>query len=274
MASTNQSKPSNLYCCAGNGVAPTCTFNARSDGGPDIATKGQNPGAAAQQQGLRAYVRDTTQQLPFISLSSLSPATFDNDIAPPAYTSIFPPSPPLSATSSSPTDSFILSRFANAVNSKGAAAPALLTPPAEQDLAVAPLTLGIAPATADSALLHAVFPSYASVHQLPVQSVDLSDLIGAGWQGAVVDNPVAGTRTLYVGGGELSDVELRESIIAVLERAEEELGCSGVVLALERGTNDLSNAVHQLMYLGCVVVSDHEQTGAPNPEYILLGMDV
>ncbi|BGP40693.1 hypothetical protein JCM10450v2_004687 [Rhodotorula kratochvilovae] len=273
MASTNSSKPSNLYCCAGDGVALTSTFPARSDGGPDIATKGQNPGAAVQQQGLHAHVRDAAQGFPFISLSSLSPATSDTDIAPPAYTSIFPPSPPLSATSSSPTDSFILSRFANAVNSKSAAAPALLTPPAEEDLPTVPLTVGVAPA-AGSALLRAVFPSYASVHQLPAQSVDLSDLIGAGWHGAVVDNPVAGVRTLYVGGGELSDVELRESIIAVLERAEEELGCSGVVLALERGTTDLSNAVHQLMYLGCVVVSDHEQTGAPNAEYILLGMDV
>ncbi|GAA5899098.1 hypothetical protein JCM8208_003003 [Rhodotorula glutinis] len=269
MDSMNQTKPSNLYCCAGDG---------RSDGGPDIATKGQNPGAAAQQQGLRAYVRDTAQEFPFISLSSLSSATHDNDNdnTPPAYTSIFPPSPPLSATSASPSDSFILSRFANAVNSKSAAAPALLTPPAEEESRSA-LSLGSAVAVAAPAgtkLLADVFPSHASVHELPAQSVDLSDLVGAGWQGAAVDNPVAGTRTLYVGGGELSDVELRESIIAVLERAEEELGCSGVVLALERGTQDLSNVVHQLMYLGCTVVSDHEQTGLPNSEYILLGMDV
>lgn len=219
-------------------------------------------------------MRDTAQEFPFISLSSLSPATHDNDNAPPAYTSIFPPSPPLSATSASPSDSFILSRFANAVNSKSAAAPALLTPPAEEESRTA-LSLGTAaPTPVGTQLLTDVFPSHASVHQLPAQSVDLSDLVGAGWQGAAVDNPVAGTRTLYVGGGELSDVELRESIIAVLERAEEELGCSGVVLALERGTQDLSNVVHQLMYLGCTVVSDHEQTGLPNSEYILLGMDV
>ena len=219
-------------------------------------------------------MRDTAQEFPFISLSSLSPATHDNDNAPPAYASIFPPSPPLSATSASPSDSFILSRFANAVNSKSAAAPALLTPPAEEESRTA-LSLGTAaPTPVGTQLLADVFPSHASVHQLPAQSVDLSDLVGAGWQGAAVDNPVAGTRTLYVGGGELSDVELRESIIAVLERAEEELGCSGVVLALERGTQDLSNVVHQLMYLGCTVVSDHEQTGLPNSEYILLGMDV
>ena len=219
-------------------------------------------------------MRDTAQEFPFISLSSLSPATHDNDNAPPAYASIFPPSPPLSATSASPSDSFILSRFANAVNSKSAAAPALLTPPAEEESRTA-LSLGTAASTpVGTQLLADVVPSHASVHQLPAQSVDLSDLVGAGWQGAAVDNPVAGTRTLYVGGGELSDVELRESIIAVLERAEEELGCSGVVLALERGTQDLSNVVHQLMYLGCTVVSDHEQTGLPNSEYILLGMDV
>ncbi|GAA6004357.1 uncharacterized protein JCM10292_001442 [Rhodotorula paludigena] len=254
MANDNTSKPSNLY-------------------GPDGATRAENQAPLLKEHGLRAYVRGTAQGLPFVPISSLSSATSDDDIllSPPAYNSIFPPSPPLSATSTSPTESFILGR---AANRKGATAPALLTPPAEPECAAA-FFPEVAPAS--SALLAALYPAHASIHQLPVEAVELSDLLGAGWHGCVVDNPHAGTRTLYVGGGsELAAVELRESIIAVLERAEADLACSGVVLALDKKDADgeLGGLVHQLLYLGCTVVSDHETTGLPNEQFLLLGMDV
>ncbi|GJN91054.1 hypothetical protein Rhopal_004069-T1 [Rhodotorula paludigena] len=256
MANDNTSKPSNLYCCAGDGVAPSSSFV------PVVPFEG-------------SFLDDRTAQgLPFVPISSLSSsATSDDDIllSPPAYNSIFPPSPPLSATSTSPTESFILGRVANR---KGATAPALLTPPAEPECAAA-FFPEVAPAS--SALLAALYPAHASIHQLPVEAVELSDLLGAGWHGCVVDNPHAGTRTLYVGGGsELAAVELRESIIAVLERAEADLACSGVVLALDKKDADgeLGGLVHQLLYLGCTVVSDHETTGLPNEQFLLLGMDV
>ena len=99
-----------------------------------------------------------------------------------------------------------------------------------------------------------------------------------------------GTRTLYVSGGRFEDVNLRESVCGILEKAEEELGCSGVVLCLEKNTPDLGtllcpsllwtradsyvrtgDLLHSLMYVGGTIT-----TGpfASNPAFILIGLDL
>lgn len=224
----------------------------------------------------------------------------ESDVAaPPAYDSIFPPSPPLSASSasSSPTESFFstLKRtnsgggaFVTGVSAKAHAAPALLSSPVssvgsnsfDAAFALSPSsppgspvrpTYGTAPAPS---LLEQVFAPTASIHQLPSTEVPLDDLLGTGWTGAVVENPVAGTRTLYLAGTVLSDVQLRDSIVQVLERAEEEYGCDALVLALDKKTDGLGDLLHQLMYVGCTVVSNHDNTGEPNDNYLLLGMEL
>ncbi|CEQ41279.1 SPOSA6832_02974, partial [Sporobolomyces salmonicolor] len=181
--------------------------------------------------------------------------------SPPAYSSIYPPSPPSSA-SSSPCDS-VLSKLAGS-------APCLTVP------LFSPPTLCDAPITAPS-LLQTVFPASSSIHALPSFAVDLTSVLGNGWKGVVVDHPLLGTRTLYVGGGKFEDVELRDSVCAVLDQAEEEWGASGVVLCLEKGNNkgQLGMLVHQLMYIGCTVVNNQDDNGmSPNPAYLLLGMDL
>ncbi|GAA5876067.1 hypothetical protein JCM3774_004494 [Rhodotorula dairenensis] len=215
--------------------------------------------------------------------------------APPAYDSIFPPSPPLSASSvsSSPTESFFatLKRtnsgggFAG-VSGKSHAAPALLSSPVSSvgsnsfDAAFALSTPPASPvrptygAARVPSLLEKVFAPTASIHQLPSSEVALDDLLGAGWTGAVVENPIAGSRTLYIAGQVLSDVELRDSIVQVVERAEEEYGCDALVLALHKKTEGLGDLLHQLMYVGCTVVSNHDNTGEPNDDYLLLGMEL
>ncbi|GAA5977051.1 hypothetical protein JCM5350_007541 [Sporobolomyces pararoseus] len=94
------------------------------------------------------------------------------------------------------------------------------------------------------------------------------------WKGVVVDNLIAGTRTLHIGGGEFDDVELRDTVCEVLDQAEEEYGATGVVLCLEKGNNkeQLGLLVHQLMYIGCTVL---KQDGLElNPAYLLLGMEL
>lgn len=194
------------------------------------------------------------------SSSSVSDNTDDDEPAgPPSYQSIFPPSPPSSAPSS-PSDS-ILSKFAQ--RQVVVAAP-LATPPLDHDASVP------RPAT----LLETVFPASSSIHAFPAFPVDLTSTIGHGWKGVVVDNVIAGTRTLYVGGGKFDDVELRDTVCDVLDQAEEEYGATGVVLCFEKGNNkeQLGLVVHQLMYIGCTVLN---QDGLePNPAYLLLGMDL
>ncbi|BGP25223.1 salivary gland secretion 1 [Rhodotorula toruloides] len=305
MDSSNNKKPSNLCCGAGNGVAPTTTFKTvelfsasalgdrespatrpswqRSDGGPDTAIKSRSPGAAVTPQGLQVRVRDDLQLSPVsLSFSSVSHSSapffpIDDSTPPPAYSTIFPPSPPLSAASTSPSDSLLLTRYATAVNTKSVAAPALLSPPASE-LSFSPLDGVGAPTLAggpSSSLLDAIFPAHASIHDLPSFDVKVDDLLGSGWSGCILDNPLTGTRTLYVGGGRYEAVELRDSVVDVIDRAEEEYGCQSVVLALRKDVaEDLGALVHQLLYIGCTVVSNHDETGAPSDEYLLLGMEI
>ena len=73
---------------------------------------------------------------------------------------------------------------------------------------------------------------------MPQSSVDLTDIASA-WKGAVLENPAMGTRTLYVTGGSYADVNMRESVCGVLEKAEDELACTGVVMCLEKNSPDL-----------------------------------
>ncbi|EMS19447.1 protein of ornithine decarboxylase antizyme family [Rhodotorula toruloides NP11] len=279
MDSSNNKKPSNL--CSSR-RAPWAT---RSDGGPDTAIKSRSPGAAATPQGLQVRVRDDLQiSSVSLSLSSVSRSSapfipIDDSTPPPAYSTIFPPSPPLSAASTSPSDSLLITRYATAANTKSVAAPALLSSPASE-LSFSPLDLaGRSAPTLDggpsSSLLDAIFPAHASIHDLPSFDVKVDDLLGSGWSGCILDNPLTGTRTLYVGGGRYEDVELRDSVVDVIDRAEEEYGCQSVVLALRKdGAEDLGALVHQLLYIGCTVVSNYDETGVPNDEYLLLGMEI
>ena len=56
-----------------------------------------------------------------------------------------------------------------------------------------------------------------------------------------------GTRTLYVlVGGDYENLNLRESVCGVLEKAEEDLGCTGVVMCLEKNTPDLGTSHHTI----------------------------
>ncbi|KAK2467752.1 hypothetical protein APHAL10511_000047 [Amanita phalloides] len=77
---------------------------------------------------------------------------------------------------------------------------------------------------------------------------------GATFDGVVLDLP-GEPRTLYVDGKNAESMNLRESIIALLDLADERLGCSGLVIVLERSCPSLGALLHSLMYVGGVVVA-------------------
>lgn len=124
--------------------------------------------------------------------------------------------------------------------------------------------------TVTTTVLTCIFPTSSPIHSLSSKVIDLNSLV-PNWSGAVLDNPAMGTRTLYVSGGSYDDVNLRESVCGVLEKAEEELGCTGVVMCLEKNTPDLGDLLHSLMYVGGTISNG---PFTPQPAFILVGLDL
>lgn len=167
--------------------------------------------------GAAVYVRGTSRSTFIPTSKSSSSAT----VTPPDYSTIFPPSPP----SSPPT-----SNLFDKIESVSVLKP-LLTPRSSADPTTDPLP--------QRNILTAVFPAASPIHALPSTATPVSHLVQK-WQAAVLENPAMGTRTLYVlVGGESEEVNLRENVCGVLELAEEEYGCTGVVMCLEKNTPDL-----------------------------------
>ncbi|GAA6008754.1 hypothetical protein JCM10207_001709 [Rhodosporidiobolus poonsookiae] len=231
-------------------VAPLANFALAAHAGPHAVM------ATPSRNGFSICTTSLSPVSPPASSFSdddLSDTDYDSDILPPSY-SLYSPTSPVSSLGTSPADSF---HFGKA----GAVAPVLSPPYSAQDAN---------PFDAAS-LLHTVFPgASAPVHALPATNVDLADLIGVGWKGAVVNDAAAGLRTLYVAGGELKDLELREAVVDVIDRAEEQWGVTGVVLCLEKNMADLGNLVHGLTYVGFTPL---HKDGA-NEDLLLLALDL
>ncbi|SCV70084.1 BQ2448_1478 [Microbotryum intermedium] len=214
------------------------------------------------------------------SSSSLgTPCSSTNSSPPPAYNSIYPTSSsPQSARAPSILSTKSTSTFLNplqaALNSPSKPIKPLLSPRSSHDsthcntLSVDTPATHPAPRVVD--VLSLVFPTSSPAQTLPHSSVDLTEFSSA-WKGAVLENPDAGTRTLYVVGGSYQDVNMRESVCGVLEKAEDELACTGVVMSLEKNSPDLGELIHQLLYVGGTITSG---PFTANPAYILVGLDV
>lgn len=100
----------------------------------------------------------------------------------------------------------------------------------------------------EEALLHSIFPVDSPLHALPLTPVNVGSIVDT-WRGAVVEDVKKGSRTLYVVGGRYEDVNLRESVCGVLELAEEELGCTGVVMVLEKDSPDLGEFAWHIPFM-------------------------
>ncbi|KAI0063652.1 hypothetical protein BV25DRAFT_1936070 [Artomyces pyxidatus] len=95
--------------------------------------------------------------------------------------------------------------------------------------------------------------------------------MGAAFDGVVLDLP-GKSRTLYVDGKSAEIVSLRESIVALLDLADEHLDCSALVIALEKASPALGELLHSLMYVGGTVVT--KPTFQVDPAYVLVGLEI
>lgn len=98
-----------------------------------------------------------------------------------------------------------------------------------------------------------------------------SPTMDATFDGVVLELP-GRPKTLYVDGRNAANVRLRESIVALLELADESLQCSALIIALEKQSSSLRSVLHSLMYVGGNVV-----TTPPfrvNPSLVLVGMEI
>ncbi|KAF8134637.1 ornithine decarboxylase antizyme-domain-containing protein [Boletus edulis] len=95
--------------------------------------------------------------------------------------------------------------------------------------------------------------------------------MGATFDGVVLELP-GNSKTFYVDGKNAPAVSLRESIVALLELADEHLQCSALVIVLDKSFNSLNDLLHSLMYVGGSIVT--KPPFQVNPAYILVGLDI
>lgn len=103
--------------------------------------------------------------------------------------------------------------------------------------------------------------------------------VGATFEGFVLDLPKGNgvskmhvPRTLYVNGTGAENVPLRESIVAMLELADEHLECEAFVIALDKSSPALGDIIHSLLYVGGTVVT--KPPFEVDPNYVLVGIEI
>lgn len=90
------------------------------------------------------------------------------------------------------------------------------------------------------------------------------------WEMAIVNG-----ETLYARcqGAAYVDLCMRESVVDLLDRASEELDCTGLVICLDKNEADLAEILHSLMYVGANIISP-KTTAYDNNAFVLVGIDV
>ncbi|KAI9068059.1 hypothetical protein FKP32DRAFT_1562529 [Trametes sanguinea] len=150
------------------------------------------------------------------------------------------------------------------------------------DIATPPLTPDDAPeegsgslaalGAKQSAFLSTLFPRNALSAAPYAKSVSISTPdVGTTFEGVVLSLPNT-PKTFYVDGKYAADVNLRESIVALLDLADEQLECNALVIALERSSPVLGDLLHSLMYVGGTVVT--KPPFPVDPSYVLVGMEI
>lgn len=144
----------------------------------------------------------------------------------------------------------------------------LETPPSTPDVASG--SGGIADwVSQDLTFLKEVFPTAARA--IPyAKSVQITQ-DGMTWDGFVLELP-GKPKTLYVCGRGAERVQLRESIVALLDLADEHLGCSAFVIALEKQSSALAGLIHSLMYVSGQVVT--RPPFEVDSKWVLVGMEI
>ncbi|KAJ7647416.1 ornithine decarboxylase antizyme-domain-containing protein [Roridomyces roridus] len=95
--------------------------------------------------------------------------------------------------------------------------------------------------------------------------------LGMAFDGVVLQLP-GKPKTLYVDGKSAQSVSIRESIVALLDLADESLECSALVIVLERSSPALGKILHSLMYVGGTVVT--KPPFEVDPAFVLVGLEI
>jgi len=95
--------------------------------------------------------------------------------------------------------------------------------------------------------------------------------MGATFDGVVLELP-GKPKALYVDGKSAPSVSLRESIVALLDLADECFQCEALVIALDRSSPALGDIIHSFMYVGGTVVT--KPPFKVDPTYLLVGMEI
>jgi hypothetical protein len=120
--------------------------------------------------------------------------------------------------------------------------------------------------------LTALFPRNALSAMPYAQGVSVSSPnLGTVFDGVILDLP-GKPKTLYIDGKNAQHFSLRESIVALLDLADEQLDCAALVIALEKSTKDLGGLLHSLMYVGGSVVT--KPPFHVDPVYVLVGLEI
>ncbi|PIL34162.1 hypothetical protein GSI_03873 [Ganoderma sinense ZZ0214-1] len=123
-----------------------------------------------------------------------------------------------------------------------------------------------------SAFLSTLFPRNGLRAAPYAKSVSISTPgTGFTFDGVVLSLP-GKPKTFYVDGKCAATVNLRESIVALLDLADEQLGCNALVIALERSSAVLGDLLHSLMYVGGQVVT--KPPFPTDPAFVLVGMEI
>jgi len=120
--------------------------------------------------------------------------------------------------------------------------------------------------------LMTVFPRHGVGALAYSRSVAISaPNMGAAFDGVVLQLP-GKPKTLYVDGKSAQSVSIRESIVALLDLADESLECSALVIVLERSSPSLGKILHSLMYVGGTVVT--KPPFEVDPAFVLVGLEI
>jgi len=121
-------------------------------------------------------------------------------------------------------------------------------------------------------LLSTLFPNHAMTALPYAKCVSIcSPEMGTSFDGVVLELP-GKPKTFYVDGKSAELVNVRESIVALLDLADEHLQCSALVIALEKGSPALGGLLHALMYVGGTVVTKPDFP--VHPAYVLVGLEI
>jgi len=91
-------------------------------------------------------------------------------------------------------------------------------------------------------------------------------------QGAILESVENGTKTLYC-SPELEKLD-REGLVDLMERADEDFDCSGIVICLNKKDALLEETLHSLLYVGGAIVPPNAGLLKVSQDILLVGLDL